>query len=64
MIYVQAKGMSVDDEYVVLGSANISQKSLDASRDTEIAIGAYQLYHIRRVKGGHPRGQVCKPALN
>ncbi|CAN0878527.1 Phospholipase D delta, partial [Linum grandiflorum] len=42
MIYVHAKGMIVDDEYVIIGSANINQRSLDGSRDTEIAMGAYQ----------------------
>ncbi|KAF2319874.1 hypothetical protein GH714_019912 [Hevea brasiliensis] len=42
MIYVHSKGMIVDDEYVLIGSANINQRSLDGSRDTEIAMGAYQ----------------------
>ena len=42
MIYVHAKGMIVnDDEYVLMGSANINQRSLDGSSDTEIAMGAY-----------------------
>ncbi|XP_040376263.1 phospholipase D delta-like [Oryza brachyantha] len=42
MIYVHSKGMIVDDEYVIVGSANINQRSLAGSRDTEIAVGAYQ----------------------
>ena len=42
MIYVHSKGMIVDDEYVLIGSANINQRSMDGSRDTEIAMGAYQ----------------------
>ncbi|KAM0884353.1 hypothetical protein ACQ4PT_031030 [Festuca glaucescens] len=58
MIYVHAKGMIVDDEYVILGSANINQRSLAGSRDTEIAMGAYQPHHAWSTKGGHPRGQV------
>ena len=37
--------MIMDDEYVLLGSANYNQRSLDGSRDTEIAIGAYQPHH-------------------
>ena len=37
--------MIMDDEYVLLGSANFNQRSLDGSRDTEIAIGAYQPHH-------------------
>ena len=34
--------MIVDDEYVLLGSANINQRSQDGTRDTEIAVGASQ----------------------
>jgi hypothetical protein len=59
MIYVHAKGMVVDDEYVIVGSANINQRSLAGSRDTEIAMGAYQSRHTWSEKKGHPRGQVC-----
>ncbi|PWA62592.1 hypothetical protein CTI12_AA360980 [Artemisia annua] len=41
MIYVNSKGMIVDDEFVLLGSANINQRSLEGTRDTEIAMGAW-----------------------
>ncbi|GAB4828391.1 Phospholipase D beta 1 [Ancistrocladus abbreviatus] len=58
MIYVHAKGMIVDDEYVILGSANINQRSMAGSRDTEIAMGAYQPHHTWAKKKGHPRGQI------
>ncbi|XP_057435108.1 phospholipase D delta-like [Lotus japonicus] len=58
MIYVHAKGMVVDDEYVIVGSANINQRSLAGSRDTEIAMGAYQPHHTWSKKKGHPHGQV------
>ncbi|XP_010244835.1 PREDICTED: phospholipase D delta-like isoform X2 [Nelumbo nucifera] len=58
MIYVHAKGMIVDDEYVIMGSANINQRSLDGSRDTEIAMGAYQPNYTWAMKKCHPRGQV------
>ncbi|CAL5011847.1 unnamed protein product [Urochloa decumbens] len=54
MVYVHSKGMIVDDEYVIIGSANINQRSLDGSRDTEIAVGAYQPRHT----GSNPRGEV------
>ena len=43
MIYVHSKLMIVDDEYVIVGSANINQRSLDGDRDTELAIGAFQV---------------------
>ncbi|KAF5771476.1 putative phospholipase D [Helianthus annuus] len=59
MIYVHAKGMIVDDEYVILGSANINQRSMAGTRDTEIAMGAYQPHHTwPHKKKTHPRGQV------
>lgn len=62
MIYVHAKGMIVDDEYVILGSANINQRSMAGSRDTEIAMGAYQPYHTWGKRERYPRGQVRFPA--
>ncbi|KAI8541090.1 hypothetical protein RHMOL_Rhmol08G0036100 [Rhododendron molle] len=58
MIYVHAKGMIVDDEYVIVGSANINQRSLAGTKDTEIAMGAYQPHHTWAEKQRHPRGQI------
>ncbi|TYG66108.1 hypothetical protein ES288_D06G241100v1 [Gossypium darwinii] len=46
MIYVHTKMMLVDDEYIIIGSANINQRSMDGARDSEIAMGAYQPYHL------------------
>jgi phospholipase D1/2 len=46
MIYVHAKMMIVDDEYIIIGSANINQRSMDGGRDTESAMGAYQPFHL------------------
>lgn len=63
MIYVHAKGMIVDDEYVLMGSANINQRSMAGTKDTEIAMGAYQPHHTWAHKGKHPRGQVCIPNI-
>jgi len=60
MVYVHSKGMIVDDELVIVGSANINQRSLDGSRDTEIAMGGYQTRHTWFQKQGHPRGQVWR----
>eukprot|EP01090_Pellita_catalonica_P001237 TRINITY_DN10934_c0_g1_i2.p1 TRINITY_DN10934_c0_g1~~TRINITY_DN10934_c0_g1_i2.p1 ORF type:complete len:579 (-),score=94.53 TRINITY_DN10934_c0_g1_i2:21-1757(-) len=42
MIYVHAKMMIVDDEFIIVGSANINERSMAGDRDTEIAIGAYE----------------------
>lgn len=58
MIYVHSKGMIVDDEYVILGSANINQRSMEGTRDSEIAMGAYQPHQTRARKQCYPRGQV------
>ncbi|KHN04109.1 Phospholipase D beta 1 [Glycine soja] len=58
MIYVRSKGMIVDDEYVILGSANINQRSIEGTRDTEIAMGAYQPHHTWARRQYYPRGQV------
>ncbi|GFP82442.1 mitochondrial pyruvate carrier 1 [Phtheirospermum japonicum] len=58
MIYVHSKGMIVDDEYVLLGSANINQRSLECTRDTEIAMGAYQPHYTWASKHASPRAQA------
>ncbi|KAK4269260.1 hypothetical protein QN277_022444 [Acacia crassicarpa] len=42
MVYVHSKLMIVDDMYLLIGSANVNQRSMDGERDTEIAIGCYQ----------------------
>ncbi|KAL3844046.1 hypothetical protein ACJIZ3_001449 [Penstemon smallii] len=55
MIYVHSKLMIVDDEYIIVGSANINQRSMDGGRDTEIAMGGYQPNHLANkgaAKGG------------
>ncbi|KAL0004029.1 hypothetical protein SO802_011590 [Lithocarpus litseifolius] len=46
MIYVHAKMMIVDDEYIIIGSTNINQSSMDGALDIEIAIRAYQTFHL------------------
>ncbi|OIW19211.1 hypothetical protein TanjilG_20336 [Lupinus angustifolius] len=56
MIYVHTKMMIVDDEYIIVGSANINQRSMDGSRDSEIAMGAYQPYHLATRQPA--RGQI------
>lgn len=48
----------VDDEYVIIGSANINQRSMAGSRDTEIAMGGYQPHYTWANKKEHPCGQV------
>ena len=38
--------MIVDDTYVIAGSPNLHQRSLDGARDTEIAIGCWQPHYL------------------
>ena len=60
MIYVHSKLMVVDDAYVITGSANINQRSLDGDRDSELAIGAYQPSHLCSHYQDVPNGDVHK----
>lgn len=47
---------SVDDEYIIIGSANINQRSMDGARDSEIAMGGYQPHHLATTQPA--RGQI------
>ena len=58
MIYVHSKLLIVDDAYVITGSANINQRSLDGDRDSELAIGAYQSRHLCYDHTSLPLGDV------
>ncbi|XP_021855176.2 phospholipase D beta 1-like isoform X1 [Spinacia oleracea] len=58
MIYVHSKGMIVDDEYVIMGSANINQRSMEGTRDTEIAMGAYQPHYTWASRKSRPHGEI------
>ena len=60
---VHSKLMIVDDEYVLLGSANINQRSQDGTRDTEIAVGASQ-HKYQNQDSVMPRGQVVHYPCN
>ncbi len=41
MIYVHSKLMIVDDRYVIVGSANLNERSLAGDRDSEICVGLW-----------------------
>ncbi|GER32586.1 phospholipase D [Striga asiatica] len=56
MIYVHSKMMIVDDEYIIIGSANINQRSMDGARDSEIAMGGFQPGHL--ASNNAARGQI------
>lgn len=60
-IYVHAKMMIVDDEVIVLGSANINERSMNGARDTEAAVGAYQPHHmLKRTEDGELGGKTAE----
>lgn len=40
-LYVHSKLMIVDDQYVILGSANLNERSLNGGRDTEICLSLF-----------------------
>jgi len=42
MIYVHSKMIIVDDSYILVGSANINERSMSGTRDTEMAVGCWQ----------------------
>jgi phospholipase D1/2 len=48
--------LAVDDEYIIVGSANINERSLNGARDSEIAMGSYQPYHL--ATHSPARGQI------
>lgn len=43
LIYVHSKMAIADDAHIILGSANLNQRSLDGTRDTELAVSAAQV---------------------
>ena len=52
-------------QYMIQGSANINQRSMDGGRDTELAIGAYQPHYLAHNSDQHTaRGQVCQMRIN
>ena len=58
-IYVHSKMMIVDDECIIIGSANINQRSMGGNRDTEIAICAFQPAHTQdSCNGQMPRSDI------
>ena len=56
-VYVHSKMTIIDDQYILIGSANINERSLSGERDTEIAMGGFQNKHTVALEG-NPRGDV------
>lgn len=49
LVYVHSKLMIVDDDTVIMGSANINDRSMLGDRDSEIAV-MFQDIHKHKVK--------------
>lgn len=64
VIYVHSKMMIVDDESIILGSANINDRSMAGCRDTEIAANCWQpAYAAVKESSGKvtlPKGEVSR----
>ena len=41
MVYVHSKFMLIDDRFMIIGSANLNERSLAGGRDSEIAVGIW-----------------------
>lgn len=52
MIYVHSKFAVFDDTVAIIGSANINSRSMDGSRDTEIALMGWQPEHVASGSNG------------
>eukprot|EP01104_Vermistella_antarctica_P020353 TRINITY_DN8681_c0_g1_i1.p1 TRINITY_DN8681_c0_g1~~TRINITY_DN8681_c0_g1_i1.p1 ORF type:complete len:1537 (+),score=341.51 TRINITY_DN8681_c0_g1_i1:99-4709(+) len=54
MIYVHSKLMIVDDRIVIVGSANINDRSMNGDRDSEIAVRISGGEEVASTMGGNP----------
>ena len=54
LVYIHSKAMIVDDDWAIIGSANINDRSLVGNRDSEIAVVVHdtaQFVEIETVDG-------------
>lgn len=54
LIYVHSKMALADDTHVIIGSANMNERSMDGTRDTEVAVSARQV----RVRKNSPKEEA------
>lgn len=57
MVYIHSKFAVFDDTAVIIGSANVNSRSLDGSRDTEIACLAWQPEYVSTGSNGYGIGE-------
>eukprot|EP00177_Eucheuma_denticulatum_P004874 GFKZ01008849.1.p1 GENE.GFKZ01008849.1~~GFKZ01008849.1.p1 ORF type:complete len:854 (-),score=136.54 GFKZ01008849.1:772-3333(-) len=63
MIYVHSKFAVFDDTVAIIGSANINSRSLDGSRDTEIALMGWQPEHVATGSSGYGNDEPAEDSL-
>mmetsp|Transcript_3912 Transcript_3912/g.8266 ORF Transcript_3912/g.8266 Transcript_3912/m.8266 type:complete len:861 (-) Transcript_3912:135-2717(-) len=56
-IYIHSKMMIVDDDVVLIGTANINQRSMDGCRDSEIMMTSWQTNQLA-TKESIPKGDI------
>ncbi|KAJ2705998.1 hypothetical protein FB645_001975 [Coemansia sp. IMI 203386] len=54
LVYIHCKLMIVDDRYVIMGSANINDRSMVGNRDSEIAMIVEDTEPVRTTMDGRP----------
>jgi len=58
MIYIHSKLAIFDDEYIIVGTANINERSMNGNRDSEMALGSYQPNLIPQDPGDFCKGDI------
>eukprot|EP01062_Namystynia_karyoxenos_P038313 TRINITY_DN277_c0_g1_i2.p1 TRINITY_DN277_c0_g1~~TRINITY_DN277_c0_g1_i2.p1 ORF type:complete len:1120 (+),score=314.50 TRINITY_DN277_c0_g1_i2:95-3361(+) len=58
-VYVHSKMLIADDEYIIVGSANINDRSMAGDRDTEHAVACWQPAYSRDSRGAPRAGAVA-----
>ena len=53
LIHVHRRLMTIDNEMLLVASANMDQRSMDGTRDTEMSIVGYQVGHLMTYHEGH-----------
>jgi phospholipase D1/2 len=55
IIYIHSKLMIIDDDAVILGSANINDRSMKGKRDSEVCVVSRDLTTVEAWMGGQRR---------
>lgn len=56
IIYIHSKLMIVDDAYLICGSANLNDRSMNGDRDSELAVVCNSMNFVQSTRAGIPVG--------